>query len=156
VNKFSNKSIKKFRWRLQQTNINLRLEKLFLLFRSWFASASVIKWPQRNLTGCDKIATVNISRVSIRVTECLASTGDVLDPAKQDWWLMRSGALLCQGVVVCGWVEWSSVNKWTFFLKYLALYNYGDCKRYPQLTVVTSEGLRLLPLGDIRTSYSDC
>ena len=37
----------------------------------------------------------------------------------------------------------------------LRIYDIRNCKRYPRLTVVSSEGLRLLPLGDARTSYTD-
>ena len=63
-------------------------------------------------------------------------------------------ALLCHGVVVCGRASGSSVNKCTF-LCIPCVNDICNCKRYPRLTVVSSEGLRLLPLGDARTCYTD-
>ena len=77
--------------------------------------------------------------------------------AAHNWMDGEKRALLCNGVVVCGWASGSSVNKYTFlYIGYLALYvDIRNCKRYRRLTVVSSEGLRLLPLGDAKTSYTD-
>ena len=75
--------------------------------------------------------------------------------AAQDCGSREASSLLCEGVVVCGWASGSSVNKCTSLYMHLALYDIRNCKRYPRLTVVSIEGLRLLPLCDAKTSYTD-